>query len=73
MKTKEQIIDEILDRGIIVDILPSRAEFKKKLLKTALFYRCRPDKYIVTPVACQELYVIGRIQKTGTRSLCIVR
>ena len=31
MKTKEQIIDEILDRGIIVDILPSREDFKKKL------------------------------------------
>ena len=24
MKTKEQIIDEILDRDVIVDILPSR-------------------------------------------------
>ena len=36
MKTKEQIIDEILDRGIIVDILPSRAEFKKKLLTEKL-------------------------------------
>ena len=36
MKTKEQIVDEILDRGIIVDILPSRAEFKKKLLTEKL-------------------------------------
>ena len=36
MKTKEQIIDEILDRGIIVDILPSRAEFKKKLMTERL-------------------------------------
>ena len=36
MKTKEQIIDEILDRGIIVDILPSREEFKKKLLNEKL-------------------------------------
>ena len=36
MKTKEQIIDEILDRGIIVDILPSRAEFKKKLMTEKL-------------------------------------
>lgn len=36
MKTKEQIIDEILDRGIIVDILPSREEFKKKLLNERL-------------------------------------
>ena len=32
MKTKEQIIDEILDRGVIVDILPSREEFKQRLL-----------------------------------------
>ena len=36
MKTKEQIIDEILDRGVIVDILPSREEFKKKLLNEKL-------------------------------------
>ena len=36
MKTKEQIIDEILNRGIIVDILPSRNEFKKKLLTEKL-------------------------------------
>ena len=36
MKTKEQIIDEILDRGIIVDILPSRAEFKQRLLNEKL-------------------------------------
>lgn len=36
MKTKEQIIDEILDRGIIVDILPSREEFKTKLLNEKL-------------------------------------
>lgn len=36
MKTKEQIIDEILGRGIIVDILPSRAEFKKKLMSEKL-------------------------------------
>ena len=36
MKTKEQIIDEILDRGIIVDILPSREEFKQRLLNEKL-------------------------------------
>ena len=36
MKTKEQIIDEILDRGVIVDILPSRDEFKQKLLNEKL-------------------------------------
>ncbi len=36
MKTKEQIIDEILDRGVIVDILPSRGEFKQKLLNEKL-------------------------------------
>ena len=36
MKTKEQIIDEILDRGVIVDILPSREEFKQKLLNEKL-------------------------------------
>jgi len=36
MKTKEQIIDEILNRGVIVDILPSREEFKKKLLNEKL-------------------------------------
>ena len=36
MKTKEQIIDEILNRGIIVDILPSREEFKQKLLTERL-------------------------------------
>lgn len=36
MKTKEQIIDEILDRGVIVDILPSREEFKKRLLTEKL-------------------------------------
>ncbi len=36
MKTKEQIIDKILDRGIIVDILPSREEFKQKLLNEKL-------------------------------------
>lgn len=36
MKTKEQIIDEILDRGVIVDILPSREEFKKKLMTEKL-------------------------------------
>ena len=39
MKTKEQIIDEILNRGIIVDILPSKEEFKKELLRKKLrFY-----------------------------------
>ncbi len=32
MKTKEQIIDEILDRGVIVDIIPSRDEFKHRLM-----------------------------------------
>jgi len=36
MKTKEQIIDEILDRGVIVDILPSRKEFKQRLLNEKL-------------------------------------
>ena len=36
MKTKEQIIDEILDRGIIVDILPSREEFRQRLLSDKL-------------------------------------
>ena len=36
MKTKEQIIDEILDRGIIVDIIPSKAEFKQRLLNEKL-------------------------------------
>lgn len=36
MKTKEQIIDEILDRGVIVDILPSREEFKQRLLNEKL-------------------------------------
>jgi len=39
MKTKENLIDEILNRGVIVDILPSRDEFKKKLLTERLrFY-----------------------------------
>lgn len=36
MKTKEQIIDEILDRGIIVYIIPSKAEFKQRLLNEKL-------------------------------------
>lgn len=36
MKTKEQIIDEILDRGIIVEIIPSKAEFKQRLLNEKL-------------------------------------
>lgn len=36
MKTKEQTIDEILDRGIIVDIIPSKAEFKQRLLNEKL-------------------------------------
>ena len=36
MKTKEQIIDEILNRGVIVDILPSREEFKHKLMTEKL-------------------------------------
>lgn len=36
MKTKEQIIDEILDRGVIVDIIPSKAEFKQCLLNKKL-------------------------------------
>ena len=36
MKTKEQIIDEILDRGVIVDIIPSKAEFKQRLLNKKL-------------------------------------
>lgn len=36
MKTKEQIIDEILDRDVIVDILPSREEFKQRLLNEKL-------------------------------------
>ena len=36
MKTKEQMIDEILDRGVIVDILPSREEFKQRLLNEKL-------------------------------------
>lgn len=36
MKTKEQIIDEILDRGVIVDILPSREEFKQRLMNEKL-------------------------------------
>lgn len=36
MKTKEQIIDEILNRGIIVDIIPSKAEFKQRLLNDKL-------------------------------------
>lgn len=38
MKTKEQIIDEILDRGIIVDIIPSKAEFKQRLLNEKLSF-----------------------------------
>lgn len=36
MKSKEQIIDEILNRGIIVNILPSREEFKQRLLNEKL-------------------------------------
>lgn len=36
MKTKEQIIDEILNRDVIVDILPSREEFKQRLLNEKL-------------------------------------
>ena len=36
MKTKEQIIDDILNRGVIVDILPSREEFKHKLMTEKL-------------------------------------
>lgn len=36
MKTKEQIIDEILDRGVIVDIIPSRDEFKHRLANERL-------------------------------------
>lgn len=36
MKTKEQIIDEILDRGVIVDIIPSCEEFKRRLMNEHL-------------------------------------
>lgn len=36
MKTKEQIIDEILDRGVIMDIIPSREEFKRRLMNEHL-------------------------------------
>lgn len=32
MKSDKKTIDEILNRGIIVDVLPSKDEFKKKLL-----------------------------------------
>jgi len=40
MKNKEQIIDSILNRGVIVNILPSKEEFKKLLLseKKLRFY-----------------------------------
>ncbi len=32
MKTKEQIVDEILTRGVIAEILPSREKFRQRLL-----------------------------------------
>ena len=44
MKTKEQIIDEILNRGIIVDIIPSKAEFKQRLLNDKLRFFIGADR-----------------------------
>ena len=39
MENKEQLIDEILERGIISSILPSKKEFRERLLKEKLrFY-----------------------------------
>ena len=39
MSTKEQLVDEILNRGIIVSILPDKEELRKKLLNEKLrFY-----------------------------------
>lgn len=35
-KTKEQLIDAILNRGVIKEILPSKKEFREKLLKSKL-------------------------------------
>lgn len=39
MENKEQLVDEILERGIISSILPSKKEFRERLLKEKLrFY-----------------------------------
>lgn len=75
MKTKEQVIDEILDRGVIVDILPSREEFKQRLMneKLRFFIGADPTNASLHLSHAKKLYVIGRIQKTGTRSFCFVR
>jgi len=35
-KTKEQLIDAILDRGVIKEIIPGKKEFKEKLLNSKL-------------------------------------
>ena len=34
MKTREKIVDEIINRGIIVEFLPDKESFRKKLLST---------------------------------------
>ena len=67
MKTKEQIIDEILDRGVIVDILPSREEFKQRLLneKLRFFIGAHPTNASLQLSHAKNFMLLEEFRKLG--------
>lgn len=67
MKTKEQIIDEILDRGVIVDVLPSREEFKKRLMteKLRFFHGADPTNTSLHLSHAKNFMLLEEFRKLG--------
>lgn len=66
-KSKEQLVDEILDRGIIREFLPSKEEFKKALLtrKLRFYYGSDPTGTSLHLSHAKNLMLLNDFRKLG--------
>lgn len=66
-KTKEQLVDELLDRGIIKEFLPSKEEFRKALLtrKLRFYYGSDPTGTSLHLSHAKNLMLLNDFRKLG--------
>ena len=66
-KTKEQLVDEILNRGIIKEFLPSKEEFRKALLsrKLRFYYGSDPTGTSLHLSHAKNLMLLNDFRKLG--------
>ncbi|MDX9914211.1 MAG: tyrosine--tRNA ligase, partial [Candidatus Moranbacteria bacterium] len=67
-KELEQKVDEILDRGILVEFLPTKEEFRKKLLageKLRFYIGADPTAKALHLGHAQNLMVLEDFRKLG--------